>query len=58
MPFKKELNKYLKNIAYKYSPANKPIKNSYHISYSYTPAPARHNNNFKPITTPKTIKNI
>jgi len=58
MPFKKGLNKYLKNTAYKYTPANKPTKSSYYMPYSYTPAPVRRNNSFKFIITPKTIKNI
>jgi len=58
MLFKKKLNKYLKNIIYKHSLANKPIKNSYYIPYSYTLALSRHNNSFKPITTPRTIKDI
>jgi len=58
MPFKKKLNKYLKNTAYKHSPANKPAKNSYYILYNFTLAPARRNNNFKPIIILKIIKNI
>jgi len=55
---KKKLSKYLKNTAYKYSPANRPIKNSYYILHSYMSVPARRDNNFKPIITPKTIKDI
>jgi len=58
MPSKKGLNKYLKNTAYKHSPANKPVENSYYILYSYTLAPAKRDNSFKLITTPKTIKDI
>ena len=58
MPFRKELNKHLKNTVYKYSPASKPIKNNRYIPHSYTLAPAKHNNSFKLITTPNTIKNI
>jgi len=58
MPFRKRLSKYLKNIVYKHSLANRLIKNSYYMLYSYTPAPGRRNNNFKFIITPKTIKNI
>jgi len=58
MPFKKGLSKYLKNTIYKYSPASRPIKNNYYIPHSYTLAPIRRDNNFKPITTSKTIKNI
>jgi len=45
MPSKKGLSKYLKNIVYKHSLANKPAKNNCYILYSYTPAPARRNNN-------------
>jgi len=55
MLFRKRLNKHLKNIVYKYSLTNKFIKNSYYMLYSYTPTPIKHNNSFKPITTPKTI---
>jgi len=58
MPFRKELSKRLKNIIYKYSLASRPAKNSYYILYSYTPTPAKRDNSFKLITTPKTIKNI
>jgi len=58
MSFKKGLNKHLKNTAYKHSSANRPVKNSYYILHSYTPAPARHNNSFKPIIISRTIKNI
>jgi len=58
MPSRKGLNEYLKNIAYKHSLASRPAKNSYYILYSYTPVPAKHNNNFKLIITPRTIKNI
>ena len=58
MPFKKELNKYLKNIIYKYSLAGKPIKNNYYTLYSYTLTPARRNNSFKLIITFKIIKII
>jgi len=58
MPVKKRLNKHLKNTAYKYSPANRPAKNGYYILYSYTPAPARRDDSFKLIITPKTIKDI
>ena len=58
MPFKKGLNKYLKNTIYKHSLASKPIKNNYYILYSSTPAPARRKNNTKPIITSKTFKNI
>jgi len=58
MPFKKGLSKHLKNTAYKHSPASRPIKNNYYILHSYTPVPAKYNNNFKPITNPKTIKDI
>jgi len=58
MPFKKGLNKHLKNTIYKYSLANRPIKNNYYILYSYMLAPARRNNSFKPIITLKIIKNI
>jgi len=58
MPFRMELNKYLKNIIYKYSLANKLIKNNCYILYSYTPILAKYNNSFKPIITIKTIKTI
>jgi len=58
MPFKKGLSKYLKNTIYRYSLAGKPIKNNYYILYSYTPAPAKRDNSFKLIITPRTIKNI
>ena len=58
MLFKKGLSKYLKNTAYKYSLASRPIKNNHYMPHSYTPAPAKRNNNFKFITTLKTIKNI
>ena len=58
MPSKKGLNKYLKNIAYKYSLANRPIKNNCYMLYSYTPAPTKHNNSFKLIITSKIIKII
>ena len=58
MPFRKGLSKHLKNTAYKYSLASRPAKNDYYKLYSYTSAPARRNNNFKFIITPKTTKNI
>jgi len=58
MPSKKGLNKYLKNITYKYSLASRPAKNSCYILYSYTPAPTKRNNSFKLIITPRTIKDI
>jgi len=58
MPFKKGLSKHLKNIVYKHSLASRPAENSRHILYNYTPAPARRDDNFKPITTFKIIKNI
>jgi len=58
MLFKKGLNKYLKNTVYKHSLANKPIKNSCYMPYSYTLAPTRHNNSSKSIITFKIIKDI
>jgi len=58
MPFRKGLSKYLKNTVYKHSPVNKPAKNNCYILHSYTPALAKYNNNFKFITTLKTIKDI
>ena len=58
MPFKKGLSKHLKNTAYKYSLVNRPAKSGYYMLYSYTLAPTRRNNNFKLITTPRTIKDI
>jgi len=58
MPFRKELSKYLKNIIYKHSLVGRPVKNSYYILYSYTLTPTRRDNNFKPIITFRTIKDI
>jgi len=58
MPFKKGLNKYLKNIAYKHSLANRPIENNCYILYSYTLAPVKCNNNFKFIIILRIIKDI
>jgi len=58
MPFRKGLNKHLKNTVYKHSLASKPIKNSYYMLHSYTLTPAKCNDSFKLTTTPKTIKNI
>jgi len=58
MLFRKGLNKYLKNTAYKYSLAGKLIKNNCYILYSYTPTPAKCDNSFKLIITSRTIKNI
>jgi len=58
IPFKKGLNKHLKNIIYKYSLASRPAKNNCYILYSYILAPNRCNNSFKLITTPKIIKII
>jgi len=51
MPFRKELNKHLKDIIYKYSLANKPIKNNYYMLYSYILAPIRHNYNRTSLVT-------
>jgi len=58
MPFREKLSKYLKNIIYKYSLANRPTKNSYFMLYSYTLMPTRCNNSFKFIITPIIIKDI
>jgi len=58
MPFKKGLSKYLKNIVYKHSLANKPIKNSYYMLYSFILTLIKHVNSTKYIKTPKTIKDI
>ena len=58
MLFKKNLNKNLKNTAYKHSLANKPTKKNYYVPYSSTLAPFRRNNNIKLIITSKTIKDI
>ena len=58
MSFKKELNKYLKNTAYKHSLVNKLAKNSRYILYNYTLTPARYDNSFKPTITSKIIKDI
>jgi len=37
MPFKKRLNKYLKNIIYKCSLANRPAKNNYYHQQNIMP---------------------
>jgi len=58
MPFREELNKYLKNTIYKHSLVSKPVKNNYYILYSYTLASIKRDDGSKPITTPKTIKDI
>ena len=58
MPSKKGLNKYLINIAYKHSLANRLAENSHYILYSFTPALVKQDNNIRIITTPKTFKDI
>jgi hypothetical protein len=56
MPFRKGLNKYLKNIARKHNPASRPAENGRYTLYSSTPAPTRRDNSTRPITTPRTYK--
>jgi len=58
MPFRKGLSEHLKNIVYKYSLVNKPIKNSRHILYNYILAPTRRGDSFKLIIISKIIKII
>ena len=57
IPFKKGLNKHLKNTIYKYNLVGKPIKNNYYRLYSSTPAPTKCNNSTKTLMIPKTAKN-
>ena len=56
MPFRKGLNKYLKNTAYKHSPASRPAENGRRTLYSSTLAPIKQDNSTKTIITPRIFK--